>query len=432
MWEVMDFSRTDREGASFNPLPQKVPMRYSFSIEQKRILMKHYEKGMHGQSLAYQDKIVACAQEAGVDFDIVRNWIGNMRRKRRMESAQRNPMPGIVLQHDQSVENKRRYLSTTSAFGGPQNLICHPPDGGQQPNQMGAAPRVIGPGLHNALPPGTVRNAPLAPRDPNVNQPSLGPVGIGQPGTSTAQAMFLTTPAKQELDADKSSCLVASTALQSTSHPQQLHVAGLNTTGVDRFPDETIPLVINQGSTVNQEVEEGEWRQQQIQKIMQQIQQSVHQLESLGCECVVASVIPSDGGTYITGTPVAVQYFSEIQKIQAMADYVNPTTPTSVTSDNVPNDAAEEVNDASNGQRKQPGQATNTKEEAGDRECLEARGGDHTEEEKAGKVDLDRRDGEIIHAGEEVYIVNKEHYIIGTGTLLPAPHKRIELKNTPL
>ena len=34
--------------------------------------MKHYENGMFGQSLAYQDKIVACAQEAGVDFDIVR------------------------------------------------------------------------------------------------------------------------------------------------------------------------------------------------------------------------------------------------------------------------------------------------------------------------------------------------------------------------
>ncbi|XP_038077082.1 uncharacterized protein LOC119744935 isoform X2 [Patiria miniata] len=404
-------------------------MRYSFSLDQKRILMKHYENGMHGQSLAYQDKIVACAQEAGVDFDIVRNWIGNMRRKRRMESAQKNPMPGMMLQHDQSAENKRRYLLPSGAFSGPQYILRHPPNGGQQPTQIGPATRASAPGSNISLP---LRNSPLAPRDQNVNQP----VGSGQqslPGSGT-QAAFLPTPAKQESDADKSSCLVAGTTThhQPASQPQQQ--GALNATAVDRFPDETIPVMRSQGLAPSLEIDDSEWRQQQIQRIMQQVQQSVHQLESLGCECVVASVVPSDGGTYITGTPVAVQYFSEIQKIQAMADYVNPATPPSVSSDGEPNDGAEEVADGPNScQRNQPGQGTGTmKEEIEGKECLDKRGGDPTDEGDEEKADLDQRDGEVIHAGEEIYIVNKEHYIIGTGTLLPAPHRQIELKNAPL
>ena len=50
----------------------QIPVRHTFTLEQKRILMKHYESGMTGQSLAYHSRIMQCAQEAGVDFDIVR------------------------------------------------------------------------------------------------------------------------------------------------------------------------------------------------------------------------------------------------------------------------------------------------------------------------------------------------------------------------
>lgn len=34
----------------------------------------------------------------------------------------------------------------------------------------------------------------------------------------------------------------------------------------------------------------------------------------------------------------------------------------------------------------------------------------------------------LLFAGEEVYIVNKEHFIIGRGTLLSAPFERVTPK----
>ncbi|XP_033635805.1 uncharacterized protein LOC117296837 [Asterias rubens] len=444
----MEFTRIEgasfNHGAGFNPLPQKVPMRYSFSLDQKRILMKHYENGMFGQSLAYQDKIVACAQEAGVDFDIVRNWIGNMRRKRRMEDAQKTNMTDLMMPHDPSAENKRRFLPPPSgAFPGSLYLVRQPAGGRVQQPRPPSGPiiRPNTPGSHLPLPTSLIKNTPLATRDQNVALPSSGQPSAAQPSGGTPSG-YRPVPSKHELDDEKSSCQVASTAHQPTSQPQ----VPMNVAGVERreqlwssqqFPDETIPLMRGQGqgqgSGLGHEANDHEWRQQQIQSVMNQVQQSVQQLEGLGCECVVATVIPSDGGTYITGTPIAVQYFSEIQKIQAMADYVNPLGPPSIDSEDTQNDAIEEAN-STNRQRNQLGQGTKSdgvKQTAHD-DQTEAKDEDEANEEGEGKAESERKEGEVIRTGEEVYIVNKDHFVIGTGTLLPAPHRRIELKNVPL
>ena len=127
----------------------------------------------------------------------------------------------------------------------------------------------------------------------------------------------------------------------------------------------------------------------------------MQQLEGLGCECVVATVIPSDGGTYITGTPVAVQYFSEIQKIQAMADYVNPLDPSSENSDEIPNDAMEDSNSTGR-QRSQLG--TGTKDDSNEPnkpdDPSEAGGDKEMNEGEEDKTDLDRKDEEVVRAGK--------------------------------
>ena len=74
----------------------------------------------------------------------------------------------------------------------------------------------------------------------------------------------------------------------------------------------------------------------------------MHQLETLGCECLMATVSPIDNGTYVAGTERAIKYFTDIQKIQPMSEAIHgsmsPRIPDnmSVFSDDTPSDATEE------------------------------------------------------------------------------------------
>ena len=202
-----------------------------------------------------------------------------MRRKRRMEDAQKTNMSNLMLQQDQCVENKRRFLQPSGAFPGSLYLVRHPASREHQPHQpSGPVVRPNTPGSHLPLPTSLIKNMPLATRDQNVTPPSSGQPSVGQPAEGTP-VMFRPLSSKQESD-EKSSCQVASTAHHSTTQPQ----VPMNVAGVERrdqvwnsqqFPDETIPIMRGQGSGPSQEVDDVEWRQQQIQSIMNQVQQSV-------------------------------------------------------------------------------------------------------------------------------------------------------------
>uniref|UniRef100_A0A3P8WLI6 Highly divergent homeobox n=1 Tax=Cynoglossus semilaevis TaxID=244447 RepID=A0A3P8WLI6_CYNSE len=60
---------------------QAMNLRSVFTPEQQRILERYYDNGMTNQSKACFQLILQCAQEAKLDFSVVRTWVGNKRRK---------------------------------------------------------------------------------------------------------------------------------------------------------------------------------------------------------------------------------------------------------------------------------------------------------------------------------------------------------------
>ncbi|XP_072037376.1 uncharacterized protein [Amphiura filiformis] len=440
-----------------------IPVRHTFTLEQKRILMRHYETGMTGQSLAYHSRIMQCAQEAGVDFDIVRNWIGNMRRKKRMEEAQMvMPMHNyMAIPHTQSPENvaKRvRLMSSLPRPGGPYFVNVHSPTGipmirggqGVPPPHMG----VPGVPLEAHLPP---RNTPLSPRDQNIAH--VGTI----PQMQANRAMAV---AKREAGEDRNggeggdSSVTPIEGQQHQQHQQQQQqqqpqqadtpkatpassASGENSASQDGqlFPDDTAPVVAEKGQE-GMSAEELEWKQHEVNRILDNIQQSMHQLENLGCECLMATVSPIDNGTYVAGTEKAIKYFTDIQKIQPMSEYVHGSMSPrmmdnmSVFSDDVSDAADERPHSEDTSTKDGHGENQNKASErqangqgSSSEDIMEEEAGQRSQDGEQNGAVVKKKDQSVIHAGEEVFIVNKEHYIIGTGMLLPTPHKKIELKN---
>ncbi|XP_077589639.1 highly divergent homeobox [Stigmatopora nigra] len=60
---------------------QTMNLRSVFTLEQQIILERYYDNGMTNQSKACFQLILQCAQEAKLDFSVVRTWVGNKRRK---------------------------------------------------------------------------------------------------------------------------------------------------------------------------------------------------------------------------------------------------------------------------------------------------------------------------------------------------------------
>ncbi|XP_051913676.1 highly divergent homeobox isoform X2 [Hippocampus zosterae] len=60
---------------------QTMNLRSVFTVEQQMILERYYDNGMTNQSKACFQLILQCAQEAKLDFSVVRTWVGNKRRK---------------------------------------------------------------------------------------------------------------------------------------------------------------------------------------------------------------------------------------------------------------------------------------------------------------------------------------------------------------
>ncbi|XP_058845273.1 highly divergent homeobox-like isoform X2 [Acipenser ruthenus] len=63
-------------------------LRSVFTLEQQRILQRYYNNGMTNQSKSCFQLILQCAQEANLDFSVVRTWVGNKRRKLTSKSDQ--------------------------------------------------------------------------------------------------------------------------------------------------------------------------------------------------------------------------------------------------------------------------------------------------------------------------------------------------------
>ncbi|MBN3322978.1 HDX protein, partial [Atractosteus spatula] len=69
-------------------------LRSVFTAEQQRILQRYYDNGMTNQSKSCFQLILQCAQEAKLDFSVVRTWVGNKRRKLTSKTEQNGVAQG--------------------------------------------------------------------------------------------------------------------------------------------------------------------------------------------------------------------------------------------------------------------------------------------------------------------------------------------------
>ncbi|KAM9741499.1 highly divergent homeobox [Menidia menidia] len=78
---------------------QTMNLRSVFTAEQQRILERYYDNGMTNQSKACFQLILQCAQEAKLDFSVVRTWVGNKRRKLASKADQNGSMSHSLTSH---------------------------------------------------------------------------------------------------------------------------------------------------------------------------------------------------------------------------------------------------------------------------------------------------------------------------------------------
>ncbi|XP_054647810.1 highly divergent homeobox [Dunckerocampus dactyliophorus] len=78
---------------------QTMNLRSVFTVEQQRILERYYDNGMTNQSKACFQLILQCAQEAKLDFSVVRTWVGNKRRKLASKGDQNGGMSHPLPSH---------------------------------------------------------------------------------------------------------------------------------------------------------------------------------------------------------------------------------------------------------------------------------------------------------------------------------------------
>ncbi|KAM9849490.1 highly divergent homeobox isoform 2-T2 [Aulostomus maculatus] len=78
---------------------QTMNLRSVFTAEQQRILERYYDNGMTNQSKACFQLILQCAQEAKLDFSVVRTWVGNKRRKLASKVDQNGGMSHSLSSH---------------------------------------------------------------------------------------------------------------------------------------------------------------------------------------------------------------------------------------------------------------------------------------------------------------------------------------------
>ena len=241
------------------------------------------------------------------------NWIGNMRRKRRMEEAQlatmHNYMNAAAMPHNTSPESMAKRVRLMSSFPrpaggapGPYFVNVHSPTGipmlrpGQPPPQMGIP-------LEAHLPP---RNTPLSPRDQNIAH-------VGTVPQQGQQAMRAMTGAKIEPGEESSECRILDASNNATEQqrqggdtpPKMVVASGETTTSPSVssqhqqhqdnqevpvsqshpvFPEDTVPMVDRGSSNHNNHhhdlmavanMTDMEWRQHELNKILDNVQQSV-------------------------------------------------------------------------------------------------------------------------------------------------------------
>lgn len=145
---------------------QTMNLRSVFTADQQRILERYYENGMTNQSKACFQLILQCAQEAKLDFSVVRTWVGNKRRKLASRVEQNGGMSHSLSSHGLAGG----LLSNHSLAGGA--LSNHSLAGGALlPSEMAAARSTIQNRVHLLPPSSSFPSFSSASSSPSSSSP---------------------------------------------------------------------------------------------------------------------------------------------------------------------------------------------------------------------------------------------------------------------
>lgn len=145
---------------------QTMNLRSVFTADQQRILERYYENGMTNQSKACFQLILQCAQEAKLDFSVVRTWVGNKRRKLASRVEQNGGMSHSLPSHGLAGS----LLSNHSLAGGA--LSNHSlAAGALLPSEMSAARSTIQNRVHLLPPSSSFPSFSSASSSPSSSSP---------------------------------------------------------------------------------------------------------------------------------------------------------------------------------------------------------------------------------------------------------------------
>ncbi|XP_070568083.1 uncharacterized protein [Ptychodera flava] len=413
----------------------KVQQRYSFTPKQKEVLMKHFNMhGMTGQSQAYHEKIMACAREADVDFDIVRNWIGNVRRKKRIEASRYSGSNGLYIMDGTASGSEHKIPRLEGPHYGFSRQPSIPTTLARQPTS------IMHPIASMSLQPQPFSMQSAIAAEMQASQAPVGSGDQSSAGATVSSGAGKPQPLKitkvEPMGGQQSSCALSG----------QLPVQPGATTSTAAAVLTAPPLPSErEGITLH----ERQMKEIEIRRTMGSIQQSMQYLERLGCETIVVSHY--EGKTFVSGTEKGVNYFAEMQEVKPISEHIRPPgvdsavfSPSGTDSSNsAPDDASSQEHKTEKG-----GNVGQGSEEAQNGKVTDKSGrGDKPEEDKDNEQndnededddddDDDYDDGigkrdTNIRSGQEVYIVDKNHFVIGIGNILPSPHQKIMLKNAP-
>ncbi|XP_077863676.1 uncharacterized protein LOC144348051 [Saccoglossus kowalevskii] len=164
----------------------------------------------------------------------------------------------------------------------------------------------------------------------------------------------------------------------------------------------------------------------------------VQYLEKLGCDCIVASHY--DGKTFVSGTEKGVNYFAEMQEVKPMSEHMRRgggfnmnASPSGTNNSTMQEDAAE--HEHSNLGKRSGERNSDRGIENGDGSHSNKKRKSNLEDEEDDDIEeqdnslINKKDENPLFSGQEVYIVDKNHFVVGIGSILPTPHHRISLKN---
>ncbi|XP_078618633.1 uncharacterized protein LOC144886090 isoform X1 [Branchiostoma floridae x Branchiostoma japonicum] len=355
-----------------------------FTEEQVRLLTEHYENGMNCQAKSCLDKMLAVAKELNLEFDVVRNWVGNQRRKRRMEANRANA----------SLLNGVGYPTMVSGMNGGTYMT---ENGGSLSHDD-----------HSRLSFSSQEGSPEVPVPLHASRDRRTYNSQDQPSSGYDLYMreFLEAQGLCREDLSVSLLREVDEGWQTLDdhQRQEYHRNALE-----------IPAAA---------------QDRDVNTVLQDIQQALDGLKQDGCQYLLLT--HREGDCMVRGTLAPMEYWNKVQHIESFKAFLERhgsqgTQTSSSRTSHTPSYSRERQEDAEIRQERRPG-STQSEESRHD-EVTEA------SPEHCGKSGT--REGgttiefsSVLQSDEEVYIVDKNHHIIGTGKLLPAPHKKIELSES--